>query len=172
MSRSDREPPRKVSGPRVPGAETKPAVGKIGKVEKKPKKRPKHPPKDEVERAERVTRQAVGAGLSSHAQKILRINRLKELIEPLTPSLIQVMSDIAHDKKVHPAVRLDAADRLLSRAYGKPKEHLEVTDPDAETNQDEVVKLLNNILESVGAPTLELSDQSKPPETGEAEGEG
>ncbi len=137
MSR-DTEPPRNVNGPEVPGAQEKPRVKKAPPIVPKRIRKPKIVPTPSI--------------------KILKIQRLKELIEPLTPSLIQIMSDIAHDKAVHAAVRLDAAERLLNRLYGKPTEKVELTEPEENRNGDEVKTLLNNILESVGAPKLEFHD--------------
>lgn len=157
----DSEPPRKVNGPRIPGAQAKPQLKKMRKIERSPRKYPKRY-KDEVERAERVTdHNSIRSELSAAGQRMLKIQRLKELIEPISPSLIQVMSDIAHDPKVHAAVRLDAADRLLNRLYGKPTERVEMTDPTEDTvDADEVKTLLNRILESVGAPLLEFHDDA------------
>ena len=118
-----------------------------------------------MDRADRYVRGHIGiGGLSAHAEKVMRARELKRLLQPLTPSLVQVMSDIAHDRKVHPAIRLDAADRLLSRQFGRPTEKIEVTDPQEESNPDEVKTLLNRILESVGAPQLEFHDDGAEPD--------
>jgi len=166
MARAD-DAPRKVNGPKVPGAKDRPKVGRPSRKITDPAPSRKNrkslpPPKDEVERSDRYVKKMEGTGgLSAHAIRIRKIERLKELIEPLTPSLIQVMSDIAHDKKVHPAVRLDAADRLLNRLYGKPTEKVEVSDPYDDQPEDEVKTLLNRILESVGAPLLEFHDENE-----------
>ena len=166
------KPVTKVNGPRIPGAEERPVIGRMRKPDDIPsrrgpkKKKPtRAQEKDPVFMSERHTNKQVAllTGENSRNLALRRMNRLKELIEPTTPSLIQVMSDIAHDKKVHAAIRLDAADRLLNRVYGKPKEHVVLEDPEdgAEVNQDEVVKLLNNILESVGAPPIEKVDNGE-----------
>lgn len=152
----------KVHGPVVPGAEARPIVGQVKRVKKPYKRKPK--PKDEAEASERYVAQQMGGGASSHALKVKRAFELKRLLDPLTPSLIQVMSDIAHDKKVHPAVRLDAADRLLNRLYGKPTEKVEISDPDEDIPGDEVKTMLNRILESVGAPMLEFHDDPEQPD--------
>jgi hypothetical protein len=167
LARSDpTAPPRKVHGPRLDGAQTRPIVGKARGLEEKPpsrKNRKNLPPaKDEVERSERYVRkngQGAGGGLTNHQTKVRRAMELKRLLEPINASLLQVQSDIAHDKKVHPAIRLDAADRLLNRLHGKPTEKVEISDPaDEEVSHDEVKTLLNRILESVGAPLLEFHD--------------
>ena len=176
MSRGDEDKPQKpkyggkIHGPKVEGAQARPIVGKAREPHEV--KKPKYtrrgtkqgPAKDEVEKAERYTRgqQGVG-GISAHAEKVLRAQELKRLIGPLTPSLVQVMSDIAHDKKVHPAVRLDAADRLITRLHGKPTEHIAFEDPNESADPDEVKTLLNNILASVGAPLLEFHDDETEP---------
>lgn len=150
-------------GPRVPGAERKPKVGATKPIVKKPKYTRKGtgigPAKDEIDRSDRYVRGQAGVGgMSAHAEKMLKIAELKRLIQPLTPSLIQVMSDIAHDKKVHAAVRLDAADRLLNRLFGKPTEKVEIGEPEENMLDDELHKLLNRVLDSVGAPLLEFHD--------------
>jgi hypothetical protein len=93
--------------------------------------------------------------------KLKKTALLKSLIEPRTPELIEVMFDIAKDQKIHASVRLEAASRLLDRAYGKPKEHLVIDEPDPTADTDEVTKLLNNILEKVGAPLLEAPEGTR-----------
>lgn len=139
--------------PEIPGATKKaPIVGMLTPRPKTPRKDHKKTT-DPVEKSDDYTKSKTGYGPKmSHLAKMYR---LKALIEPITPGLIQVCVDIAYDKKVHAAVRLDAATRLLDRAYGKPKEHVVIEDPAAEGGVDEVRKLLNNILESVGAPLLD-----------------
>jgi hypothetical protein len=83
------------------------------------------------------------------------MNRLRELIEPHTEAMVKVMIDIAGNPAVHPSIRMECADRVLSRAYGKPKEHIEVSDPgDAASSQDEVMTLLGNIFQAVGLPPM------------------
>lgn len=148
--------PRKVKGPAIPGAEVKPVIADEAKL--KPYKQPKIDKNNPVAVAESYTRRFNGEPARESAAK--KAARLKRLIEPISPSLIQVCSDIAHDRKVHPAVRLDAATRLLDRAYGKAKETIEISDPDAESGDAEVFKLLNNILESCGAPLLDPPAQA------------
>lgn len=122
--------------------------------------------KDPVERSEVYTANMAPAG---HGDKILagkaRANRLRELIEPHTEAMTQVMIDIALDKRhianpkkypsIHASIRMECADRVLSRAYGKPKEHVEISDPaDSAGQSDEVMALLGNIFEAVGLPPL------------------
>jgi len=162
MARGE-EAPRKVHGPKIPGAKERPTVKKMGPIKNRRSPKPKLA-KDPVEKADRKTQQYMALNPNSaRARKILKIERLKELIEPIDASLVQVMSDIAHDKKVHPAVRLDAADRLLTRLYGKPTEHVQLHDPDEDSiDADEVTVLLNRILESVGAPLLDTPDDDEP----------
>jgi len=144
------------TGPKIPGSQARPVVGETSP---KPKTRVRKtkgrgPAKDEVEKSERYVNGQVAAGISQHSKKLARVAELKKLIEPLTPSLIQVMSDIAHDKKVHPAIRLDAADKLITRLHGRPTERVEITDPNEDADTDEVTVLLNRVLESVGAPLI------------------
>lgn len=130
------------------------------------KKAPRKPPprgkrsrdvKDPVERTDRyVTGTAVGEHSSNAQRAALNVNRLKELIMPVTEDMVKVMIDIAKDEKVHASIRMECADRLLSRAYGKPKEHVQVEDvTPAHSDGDVVMGLLNNILSAVGAPLLE-----------------
>lgn len=123
--------------------------------------------KDPEEQSDRyVAGTAVGDQASSHQIAVRKAQKLKALIEPKTAQLIDAMFDIAlnrdHERdpnkypSIHASIRLEAADRLLSRAYGKPKEHIEIEDHSAGgTESDEVTKLLNNILEKVGAPLLD-----------------
>jgi len=113
--------------------------------------------KDPVEKTDRyVAGTAVGEQSTVHQKAIAHANRLKDLIVPQTEAMVQVMINIAKDEKVHASIRMECADRLLSRAYGKPKEHVVVEDPQTSANEvDEVRGLLNNILESIGAPLLE-----------------
>ncbi len=160
--------PRK---PKIPGAtDIAPVVG-IPNMKSKRKSKPTS--KDPVQKSDDYTSKYNGQPKAlSHRKKM---NRLKELIEPITPGLIQVCVDIAYDNKVHAAVRLDAATRLLDRAYGKPKEHVLIEDETAAGNVDEVHKLLNNILESVGAPLLDApssaNDETSVGEGRNAQGE-
>jgi hypothetical protein len=94
-----------------------------------------------------------------------RASRLRQIIEPNTEAMVQVMMDIALDTahlkdknkpSIHPSIRLEAADRVLNRAYGKPKETLGIEDESAQgVESDEVLKLLNGILDKVGAPAIE-----------------
>lgn len=102
-----------------------------------------------------------------------RAARLRELLEPHNEAMIQVMVDIAMNKdyestknlpldkqrpSIHPSIRLEAADRILLKLHGKPKEtHAHEFDNEAGSG-DEVLGLLNNILTAVGAPLLELPD--------------
>lgn len=134
----------------------------MSKAAEKPKpkrpsgKNPSRRVKDPVERSEVYTQNLAPAG---HGDKILagkaRANRLRELIEPETEAMVKVMVSIAKDEKVHASIRMECADRVLSRAYGKPKEHVEISDPaDAAGGQDEVLALLGNIFEAVGLPPL------------------
>lgn len=135
-----------------------------------PKRKPTTKPratriKDPVERSEQYVANLAPAG---HGDKILagkaRMNRLRELIEPHTEAMTQVMIDIALDKdhktnpekykSIHPSIRLEAADRLMDRAYGKPKETLAIED-EVGVGGDEVMSLLNNIFDAVGLPKLE-----------------
>lgn len=97
--------------------------------------------------------------------KSQKLNRLKAIIEPETEAMVQVMIDIAKNTdhknnpdqvpSIHASIRLEAADRVLSRAYGKPKEVVEHTGDDDTGGGDEVMKLLNNIFEAVGVPTID-----------------
>lgn len=130
------------------------------------KKAPRKPPprgvrsrdvKDPVEKTDRyVQGTAVGEHTTTHQKAIAHANRLKDLIVPQTEEMVKVMLDIAKDEKVHASIRMECADRLLSRAYGKPKEHVQVEDiTPAHSDGDVVMGLLNNILKSVGAPQLE-----------------
>ncbi|MBA3243396.1 MAG: hypothetical protein H0T60_19405 [Acidobacteria bacterium] len=127
---------------------------------------------DPVKKSDRAARRVFGSGDQNVQVKEAKrkIGLLKELIEPLTPSLVQICSDIAHDKTVHAAVRLDAATRLMDRAFGKPKEHVIVEDQGSEGGSDDEVRtMLNRILESVGAPQLDAPDDApKAPQTGNA----
>lgn len=127
---------------------------------------------DPVKKSERKVRKGFGHADQNIAVKEVKrkIGLLKELIEPLTPSLVQICSDIAHDKTVHAAVRLDAATRLMDRAFGKPKEHVIVEDQGSEGGSDDEVRtMLNRILESVGAPSLDAPDDApKASQTGNA----
>lgn len=148
-------------------------IGKADSPEEKKAKKKRErdtrrvkPPADEVEASDRYMKQKTAGALSAHARKINRVKELQRLLQPLTPSLLQVMIDIAHDKKVHPAIRLDAADRLMNRLYGKPTEKLEISEPEDEASTDEVKTMLNRILESVGAPLLEYQDGETPGENG------
>jgi hypothetical protein len=120
---------------------------------------------------DRAGNEKFGQANPSAVAKIKRTLALKALIEPRTEELVQVMVDIALDKEVdpttgketklnvHPSIRLEAASRLLDRAYGKPKETLALeADDGPSSDQDEVTQLLNNILEKLGAPLLEPLD--------------
>lgn len=125
--------------------------------------------KDPVEKTDRVM---AGHGLgeaqletklTAQRQGVERANRLRELIVPKTEAMVKVMSDIALDPAVHPSIRMECADRLLSRAYGKPKEHVELSQADDGLgDQDMVMGLLNNILNAVGAEPLKLPGAEDP----------
>ena len=140
--------------------ETQKAAPKAAK--RPPKTKPSRNIKDPVLRSEAYT---ANIAVSRSAETLKRNNRLRELIEPETDAMVKVMIDIAKDARhtadpkkyppIHASIRLEAADRVLNRAYGKPKEHVEISDPaDAAGSQDEVMKLLGNIFEAVGLPTM------------------
>lgn len=102
----------------------------------------------------------VGADHPRAIAKATRTNMLKQLIEPRTSELIDVMFELSADENVHPSIRLEAASRLLDRVYGKPKEHMVLEDnTEQSTDGDEVMTMLNRILESVGAPLIEAPGQ-------------
>lgn len=125
--------------------------------------------KDPVERSEIAARKdwASGPNNPSAVEARNKVNLLKKLIEPKTEAMINVMEEIALDHTVHPSVRLDAASRLLDRAYGKPKEHVTIEDESAGGDSDEVRALLNNILKSVGAPLLDPPSAAEQKEAGD-----
>lgn len=147
---------------------------RVAKVLDKPKPDPRgedraprkrgRPPKtnDPVEKTERYL--AATSGVSGHVanEGLLQVKRLKELIVPHTAAMVQVMIDIAKNTELHASIRLEAADRVLNRAYGKPKETIAVEDEGGPTGEgDEVLKLLNGILSAVGAPALEPVSAAK-----------
>jgi len=124
----------------------------------------KRPPKtnDPEEKTERYMRATSGSHAHVVSTAMKRTNLLKSLAEPHTAAMIDVMVKIATNEQIHASIRLEAADRVLSRAHGKPKEHIEIEDnSSAATETDEVTKLLNNILAKVGAPLLDAPSEPR-----------
>lgn len=127
--------------------------------------------KDPVKRSEVYVQNTTSLETATHVERInegkQRAARLRELLEPLNEPMIKVMADIALNKdhrenpddypSIHASIRLEAADRLLTRLHGKPKETV-VHETDDAPSGDEVLGLLNNILTAVGAPLLELPE--------------
>lgn len=149
------------------------------KAQRAPRKRSRSPTasrdiKDPVLRSEAYTENV----MLGSKDRVVALNegkaraaRLRELLEPHNEAMIKVMVDIAmntdYEKtkdlpdtqrrpSIHPSIRLEAADRLLTRLHGKPKETVVVEDAEGVGSGDEVLGLLNNILTAVGAPLLEL----------------
>lgn len=146
----------------------KPKPDKRG-PERAPRKRARPAKTDDpVEKTERYM--AATSGTNGHVanEGLMQAKRLKDLIVPHTAAMVQVMIDIANDTQhktdaskypsIHASIRLEAADRVLNRAYGKPKETLVTEDEGGNgVEGDEVLKLLNGILEHVGAPVIKAT---------------
>lgn len=138
---------------------------------KRPRKKPSRDIKDLVERSEAYT-ENVSPAVMDHTVLVnegkQRAARLRQLLEPHNEAMIKVMVDIAlnTDHKadpdkyppIHASIRLEAADRVLLKLHGKPKETHSHEFDDGPADGDQVLGLLNNILTAIGAPLLELPD--------------
>lgn len=61
---------------------------------------------------------------------------IRHLARPYSPEALEVLVEIMRDTDAPPAARIVAANGVLDRAWGKPKETLELdTGPDAETRK-------------------------------------
>jgi hypothetical protein len=67
-----------------------------------------------------------GAGAPLGAKGLLKLS-IKERAAEHGEDAVAVMSDIMNDTEVQPQVRLAAAEKLLDRGYGKPKQEVEVS---------------------------------------------
>jgi len=148
------------------------AVAKPKRSPKGNRVKPSRKIKDPVLRSEAYVANTAMTHVERSSEGKQRAARLRELLEPHNEAMIQVMVDIAMNKdyeatknlpeakqrpSIHPSIRLEAADRLLTRLHGKPKETV-VHETDDAPSGDEVLGLLNNILTAVGAPLLELPE--------------
>lgn len=76
---------------------------------------------------------------------------MKALARAHAPDAISTLKSIMANEKAPPAARISAAAAILDRGYGKPKQDLEIRQPDLSRLSDDELDALERLMEKVEA---------------------
>lgn len=68
----------------------------------------------------------LGLGRAAHAKPVLNIHGVVRCAQSHAEEMLLIQVQIARNKRNSPAVRLEAAEKVLCRAHGKPHQSVEV----------------------------------------------